>query len=141
MNRHEQDLVHIPLVRLLNGDPKRGIPAALPPQYVLFSTKNHGEQKSKRMHGIHSAMGLLKGMSDLMIIGPGPVVFVIELKAPPAVLPSGNLSRAKPAVRPEQQAVLDRLGACGCHVLVANNVKMVCDWLVELGVPLRVRPT
>lgn len=140
MNRPEQDLVHIPLVRLLLGDPARGIPAALPPEFVLFSTKNHGEQKSKRMHGIHRAMGLLKGMVDLTIIGPGPVVFVIELKKPLPRRKDGEPSRAK-QTRPEQDEVLARLAACGCHVLVANDVKVVCDWLVSHGVALRVRPT
>lgn len=134
----EQDF-QIVLVKLLLGDPKRGVPGLLPADWVLFSTKNHGEQKSRRMHGIHRAMGQLKGMSDVVIVGPGPMVFVLELKRPPAVLPSGKLSKAKPRASDDQVAVLERLAACGCHTLVSNNLDEILGWLKSNGCPLRGR--
>lgn len=146
MNRPEQAL-QITLVQLLRGDSRRGIPASLPEPWRVFSTKNHGEQTSRRMHGIHVAMGLLKGMCDLVIVGPGPViddvrwplVFAIELKRPPVVLPSGAKSKAKMRTTEDQDEVLEAFAACGVRTLVANDLDAILTWLRAGGVPLRVR--
>lgn len=112
---------------------------ALPAGWRVFATKNHGEQKTRRMHGVHKAMGVMSGLPDLTVLGPGPRILLVELKAPPKRLPSGKLSAAKMKTSDNQDDVIAWLRGIEIPVLVANDIDVVLAWLRGHGVPLRVR--
>lgn len=143
MNRPEEAL-HKALVAQLR--------ARLPKPWLVFHPANGGA-RTKAEAGILKAMGVLAGMPDLLLIGPGvpvtenlrgeqwpaPRVIAIEVKAPPIMLKSGAVSKAKPNVSPEQQAVIAQLGECGVPTLIARDLDETLEALTRMGVPLRGR--
>lgn len=108
----------------------------LPSPWIVFHIANGGG-RSKAEAGVLKAMGVLAGMPDLMLIGPGSSVLAIELKRPPMRLRSGALSKASPKLSPAQDALIAIMGHCGVPVIVATSLDTVLSQLRLLGVPLR----
>ena len=129
--------------------------ATLPKPWIVWHTPNGGG-RSKAEAGILKAMGVLAGMPDLFVMGPGPEVvapteprgvalrsfphlIAIEFKAPPKRLRTGGPSKAKPRLSPAQAARQIDLGACGVPYLVIDDLADLVQSLKALGVPLRGR--
>ena len=146
MNRPEETL-HRACVAYLR--------ASLPKPWIVWHTPNGGG-RSKAEAGILKAMGVLAGMPDLFVMGPGPEVvapteprgvalrsfphlIAIEFKAPPKRLRTGGPSKAKPRLSPAQAARQIDLGACGVPYLVIDDLADLVQSLKALGVPLRGR--
>lgn len=143
MNRPEENL-HRACVAYLR--------AALPPPWFCAHIPNGGG-RSKAEAGILKAMGVLAGMPDLLICGPGGWVYptdpagkqttcrlvAIEFKAPPKPLKRGGVSKATPRLSPAQRARQADLGACGVPYLVIDDMAEMVQALRALGVPLRGR--
>lgn len=148
MNRPEEQL-HRTCVAYLQ--------AALPKPWLCWHTPNGGG-RSKAEAGILKAMGVVAGMPDLFVCGPGferaafqmmpgvgydarsfPRLIAIEFKAPPKPLRGGGVSKAKPRLSPAQHARQADLGACGVPYLVIDDMAAMVQALRALGVPLRGR--
>lgn len=142
MNRPEEQL-HKACVQYLR--------ASLPKPWLCWHTANGGG-RSKAEAGILKAMGVLAGMPDLFVMGPGsevaarngvpslaPRVIAIEFKAPPKRLRLGGVSKARPRLSPAQMARQQDLGACGVPYLVIDDMAEMVQALRALGVPLRGR--
>lgn len=103
----------------------------------------HVPNQGKRSWGYGAElkrMGLWTGFPDLLVFGPGcGLIAAIELKAPPKMLKSGKLSKAKPDVRKSQEDALARLNECGVPTLVCRSIPEVLDGLRALGAPLKAR--
>ena len=127
--------------------------ARLPKPWLVWATPNGGG-RSKAEAGILKAMGVLAGVPDLFVMGPGlnhpayreagegmltPRLIAIELKAPPKPLKRGGVSQARPRVSDDQRDVIAALGACGVPTLIINNLDEAVRALVQLGVPLKGR--
>jgi len=129
--------------------------ASLPKPWITWHTPNGGG-RSKAEAGILKAMGVLAGMPDLFVMGPGPEVVApveprgvalctfprivaIEFKAPPKRLRAGGVSKARPRLSPAQMARQQDLGACGVPYLVIDDMAEMVQALRALGVPLRGR--
>ena len=130
--------------------------AALPAPWIVFHPANGGG-RSKAEAGILKAMGVLAGMPDLLLIGPGdpsrvdvingwrvtkayyPLIVAIEVKAPPKMLKSGKQSAAKPSVSDAQRDVIATLGQCGIPTLIVRDLDEAIEALKNLGVPLKGR--
>lgn len=108
-----------------------------------FHIKNQG--KWSPAYGAKlKRMGRRKGMLDLQVITEVSAVlprgiFMIECKPPPAVLPSGKLSKAKPAVSEDQDKVIAELAARGIPTLIIRGVDELERALKHMGVPFRGR--
>lgn len=111
--------------------------SVLPQPWLVFAVPNGGG-RSKAESGVLKAMGVMAGVPDLLIVGPGKVI-AVELKAPPKRLPSGKLSQAKPAPSEAQRDVIAALGACGIPTLIVNDLTEAVRALQALGVPMRGR--
>lgn len=147
MQRHEENL-HRACVAYLR--------ATLPKPWFCFHVPNGGG-RSKAEAGILKAMGVLAGMPDLFVMGPGdprtvevingwrvtrthyPHIIAIEFKAPPKPLRGGGPSKARPRLSPAQCARQADLGACGVPYLVIDDMADMVQSLKALGVPLRGR--
>lgn len=117
--------------------------ASLPKPWLVFHVPNGGG-RSKAEAGVLKAMGVLAGIPDLLVFGPGATqsattVVAIELKAPPRRLRSGGLSKATPRLSPAQSARRLDLGACGVPYVLSDDLADVVQQLRALGVPLRGR--
>ena len=143
MNRSEQGL-HIAAVEALVGPlhPSTGkrvrARGMLPQAWLCWHTPNGGG-RSKVEASVFKAMGVLAGMPDLFLLGPGATMVAIEFKAPPVRLRSGGPSRAKPRLSPAQRARQSDLEACGVPYLVVDDLAEMIRALKALGVPLRGR--
>jgi hypothetical protein len=78
-------------------------------------------------------------MPDLFVLGPSRALVAMELKAPPKPLKSGQPSKAKPRLSPEQRDVIAALGECGVPTLVVRDLDEAVKALTALGVPLKGR--
>lgn len=122
--------------------------ASLPKPWFCAHVPNGGG-RSKAEAGILKAMGVLAGMPDLLIFGPGDhttegepcatCVIAIEFKAPPKRLKAGGVSKALPRLSPAQRARQVDLGACGVPYLVVDDMAEMIQSLRALRVPLRGR--
>lgn len=112
--------------------------SSLPAPWFVAHVPNGGG-RSKAEAGILKAMGVLAGMPDLLLFGPGPKVVAIEFKAPPRRLRDGGPSKAAPRLSPAQRARQADLGACGVPYLVIDDLSEMFRALQGLGVPLRGR--
>lgn len=115
--------------------------AHLPPPWLVWATPNGGG-RSKAEAGILKAMGVMAGIPDLYVLGPGeapcrPFFVAIELKRPPAMLKSGKISRAALRLSNEQTAVIAALTQCGVRTIVARDAHTVVQALIAMGAPLR----
>jgi hypothetical protein len=109
----------------------------LPKPWLVWANMNGGDSPSKRSHGIRVAMGLLKGLPDVMLCGPERRLIAIEFKAPPKALKSGGVSKAKAVFQPEQLAVINALGVLDVPTLVVRDLDQCLRDLAAMGVPLR----
>lgn len=112
--------------------------ARLPKPWIVFHVRNQGEQRTKHFHGVLKAMGVLAGIPDLFLIGPGKVI-AMEIKAPRKRLKGGGVSQAKPALSPDQADVIATLAACGIETLIVQDMDEAVRALTGMGVPLRGR--
>ncbi len=94
-------------------------------------------RRSPREGKRYRDMGMVAGYPDLIVHGQGGRTVLIEVKAPPARLKSGALSKARPRLSDDQEAILPQLAALGIPVLVARSIDDVEAALRGLGVPLR----
>lgn len=130
MNRPEQAF-QIALVSHLR--------ARLPRPWMVWATPNGGEAATARKHGIRKAMGVLAGVPDLFVAGPGCKVIGIECKAPPNRLRGGGLSGAKARVSDVQRDAIASLGECGIPTIVVRDIDAAVVALTQLGVPIKGR--
>jgi len=112
--------------------------ARLPAPWLVFHIPNGGG-RSKAEAGILKAMGVLAGMPDLLVIGPGRHVTALEIKAPPKPTKRGTLSKAAPRVSDAQRDVIAALGECGIATLIVRDLDEAIRALEALGVPLKGR--
>ena len=112
--------------------------ANLPEPWLCWHSANGGG-RSKAEAGIFKALGVLAGMPDLFLLGPGPNLLAIEFKAPPRRLRSGRLSDAKPRLNPAQRSIQAVLGLCGVPYLIVDDMAEMIRTLQSLGVPLKGR--
>jgi hypothetical protein len=85
-----------------------------------FHPRNGG-QDQRRLAGANSALGVISGVPDVVVI-KGGVPFALELKTA-----TGKLS-------PEQVWVLDLMRAAGCDVGCAHGLDAAIQWLEERGI-------
>lgn len=110
---------------------------ALPKEWIFWATPNQRGTRTVVEQKILRALGVRAGVPDLFVLGPGPHLIAIEVKAPPVLLKSGAPSKAKPVVSDAQQEVLALLAANGVPILIARSIDDVEAALRGLGVPLK----
>lgn len=108
----------------------------LPADWIVWHTPNGGG-RSKAEAGILKALGVLAGMPDLFVLGPGCKLYALEVKPPPVALKSGKQSQAKPRVSETQQVMFPKLAACGVPVVIVTDAEEAVMVLSSLGVPMR----
>ena len=132
--------------------------ARLPKPWLVFACPNGGETPTARRHGIRKAMGVLAGVPDLWVVGPGaftaaasqrllyanermlwPHIIAIECKAPPNRLRAGGMSKARANISPAQREMIAQLADCGVPTVIARELDETLAALVALGVPLKGR--
>lgn len=141
MQRREEQLHRAAVAYLRANLPKPWFCAHVP----------NGGGRSKAEAAILKALGVLAGMPDLLIFGPERYhpdggclstptsVIAIEFKAPPRVLPSGKVSKARARLSSPQLARQADLGACGVPYLVVDDLADMIQALKAMGVPLKGR--
>ena len=106
----------------------------LVPEAVWWHTPN-GMTTTPRQGRIFKELGMKAGIPDIVILARGKAHF-IELKAPPAVLRSGRLSRAKPRTSEDQDRMAVRLTLAGGVCFVAQTLEEVARILAMLGLSI-----
>lgn len=140
MSRPEQSL-HIALVTTLlgplmgDGERNRAL-GLLPLPWMAWHTPNGGG-RSLVEASIFKGMGVMRGIGDLFVLGPGPKLIHIELKRPPAWLKSGKRSQAAPRVSPYQTKAIAAFAACDVETIVASDINVVLQSLANRGVPIK----
>jgi hypothetical protein len=81
-----------------------------------------GEKRDKATAGRLQRMGVMAGWPDFIFIGPGPVVFFLELK------------RVGGRTSDEQEDVAFRLVGCGCLYLRTDNLDDAVGALRDLRI-------
>lgn len=128
-----EDTLHRAIVRHLE--------ARLEPPWMFWHTPNSGIRRSQNPAAFGAylkAMGQLAGIPDLFVLGPGPVLIGLEVKAPPTVGKRG-VSKAKPILNDAQKAVFPRLAGLGVPVIVVRDVDDAIAALSSLGAKFRGR--
>lgn len=110
----------------------------LEPPWMFWATPNQRGTRSAAETMILKAMGVKAGIPDLFILGPGPVLIGLEVKAPPAQGKRG-VSKAKPALNDAQKAMFPRLAGLGVPVIVIRDVEDAIAVLSTLGATFRGR--
>lgn len=108
-----------------------------------FHIKNQGKWSPAYGRKLRR-MGRRKGMLDLECITEISAklprgIFMVEVKRPPQLLPSGKLSKAAPRLEPEQIEVIGELAALGIPTLIVRSIEELDVALRALGVPLKAR--
>lgn len=114
-----------------------GLRKLLPSGWLLHHSPNGGYRTQVEAAKFRT-MGVVAGWPDLILVGPGKVVFM-ELKAPPKTLAYGKPSKAVAALSDAQLSVIKTLAGAGWPVLVVRSIDEAVDALKALGVPLRGR--
>ena len=91
------------------------------PGIVSFHV-NNGSKLSKRAAARAKAMGVLPGVADIVVVGPLPNVWFLELKSS-----TGRLSDA-------QEVFRDAVVALGWEYRVASTPEAACNVLLQWGV-------
>lgn len=102
---------------------------------MYWATPNGGK-RSKKTAALLKKTGTKPGIPDLFVLHNG-LLLGPELKAPPPLLKSGALSKAKPRLSDDQKAMHQRLLAAGAKTAVCQSIAEVEIFLREWGVPLR----
>lgn len=126
-----EDKLHRAIVKALRS-PLTG----LEPPWMLWHTPNSGMRRAQNpaAYGAYmQAMGLVSGIPDLFVLGPGPVLIGLEVKAPPTTLKSGAKSKAKPNLSDAQKTTIGALCACGVPTIVVRDVDDAVAALSSLG--------
>lgn len=129
VNRPEEKL-HISVAQWLDW-------ALLPPA-VWWANPNQKGTRSTYEQQKLVEMGVKSGIPDIFVLHGG-LLLGPELKAPPALLPSGKLSKAKPRLSDEQRDMHLRLLGAGAKTAVCQSIEEVDKFLRAFGVPLRSR--
>lgn len=132
-----EDILHRAIVKRLS-DPLCG----LAPPWMLWHTPNSGIRRGQNPAAFGAymkAMGLRAGVPDLFVLGPGPILVGLEIKAPAKILKSGKKSKAKPAVSDAQEETHLALAACGVATIIVRDVDDALAALSTLGATLRGR--
>jgi len=111
---------------------------ALPWDACWFAVPNGGG-RSKVEAAILRATGTKAGAPDLMVFH-NCRAYGVEIKAPPKMLKSGRLSRAKPRTSDDQDAMHAKLHRAGVTVTIARSIDDVASFLRDHNVPLRAAP-
>lgn len=109
----------------------------LPSGWLVHHSPNGG-YRTKAEAGRFKAMGVVPGFPDLIVIGPGSILFM-ELKAPPKRLKGSGESQAQAETSPAQDAVLNLLSGAGWPVTVVRSIDEAQAFLRAHGVPMRGR--
>ena len=107
----------------------------LSPDLKMIAIPNGGKRgkvEAARMHGL----GVMAGVSDLMILWPVGGIAFIELKRPGLVT---GKKRPLKSLRPEQLAFYGWCSLNGFSATVCDSVEMVEDYLRSCGAPVRTR--
>lgn len=106
--------------------------------WIVWHTPNGGG-RSKAEAGILKALGVMAGMPDLFVLGPGCKLIGLEVKPPPQRLPSGKTSQAKPVLNDAQKALFPQLAELGVPVIVVTDPEEAVMVLSSLGAQFRGR--
>lgn len=98
--------------------------ALLPPDWIVAHIPNGG-RRGRAEAAILKTMGVVPGMPDLLLIGPHPVLLMVEMKTA-----GGRPSAA-------QTRIHAALGRLGWPVIVARSIEDILPVLTDAGVPLR----
>lgn len=109
-----------------------------PPWMFWANTGQRGTRKPWEQ-AILVALGLKAGIPDLFVLGPGPVLIGVEVKAPPVVGKRGKPSKAKPRLNDAQQQVFPQLAQLGVPVIIVRDVDDVIAALSSRGATFRGR--
>lgn len=107
--------------------------------WMFWATPNQRGTRARWEQELLAALGVKPGAPDLFVLGPGPRLIAIECKAPPKRLKGGAVSRAKPRVSADQEAMHAKLATLGAPVLIVRDVGETMAALERLGAPLRGR--
>lgn len=110
----------------------------LEPPWLFWATPNQKGTRKAWEQAILKALGVQAGIPDLFVLGPGPVLIGLEVKAPPAVGKRG-VSKAKPVLNDAQKAMFPRLAGLGVPVIVVRDVDDAIAALSSLGAKFRGR--
>lgn len=109
-----------------------------PPWLYWANTAQRGTRKPWEQ-AILAAMGQRAGLPDLFVLGPGPKLIGVEVKAPPELTKRGARSKAKPRLNEAQQALFPQLAALGVPVIVVRDVDDCIAALSTMGATFRGR--
>lgn len=110
----------------------------LEPPWLFWATPNQKGTRKAWEQAILKALGVQAGIPDLFVLGPGPVLIGLEVKAPPAIGKRG-VSKAKPVLNDAQKAMFPRLAGLGVPVIVVRDVDDAIAALSSLGAKFKGR--
>lgn len=128
ITKRPEEILHKAVARFLDS-------ALLAPA-VWWCTPNQKGTRSTFEQQLLVEMGVKDGIPDIFVLHNG-LLLGPELKAPPKILPSGNISKAKPRLSDEQRAMHLRLVAAGAKTAVCQSIEEVERFLRTYGVPFR----
>jgi hypothetical protein len=110
----------------------------LEPPWMFWATPNQRGTRSVVEAQILKTLGVKAGIPDLFVLGPGPILVGLEVKAPPTVGKRG-VSKARPRLNEAQQAMFPRLAGLGVPVIVVRDVDDAIASLSSLGAKFKGR--
>ena len=111
----------------------------LEPPWMFWCTPNQRGTCKAWEQAMLKAMGVRAGIPDLFVLGPGPTLVGLEIKAPSATLKSGEKSKAKPSISDAQKSTIGALCACGVPTIIVRDVDDAVAALSTLGAKFRGR--
>lgn len=111
----------------------------LEPPWMFWATPNQRGTRKAWEQAILAGLGVRAGIPDLFVLGPGPILVGLEIKAPPAMLKSGEKSKAKPAISDAQKSTIGALCACSVPTIIVRDVDDAIAALSTLGAKFRGR--
>ena len=111
----------------------------LEPPWLFWANTAQRGTRSFVEQQILKALGQRAGLPDLFVLGPGPVLVGLEIKAPPEKLKNGELSQAKPFVSDAQREMHQMLAKCGVATIIVRDVDDAIAALSTLGATFRGR--
>jgi hypothetical protein len=111
----------------------------LEPPWMFWATINHKGTRKAWEQALLTAMGMRAGIPDIFVLGPGSKLIALELKAPPAMLKSGDKSKAAPAISDNQRKTIGELATLGVPTIIVRDVDDAIAALSTLGAKFRGR--
>lgn len=105
--------------------------------WIFWATANQKGTRKTWEQQLLKALGVKPGVPDLFVLGPGPTLIGVEMKAPPKLLQNGIIkSRARPRLSEDQSLMRGKLELCDATYIVVNDLDLGLMALAMLGAPI-----